>query len=45
MILLPVYNSCSTIFRVAVSREGSDIRIISEPLDGPVVFLVEEESL
>jgi len=29
------------IFRVAASREGSDIRIINEPLDGSSVFLVE----
>jgi len=29
------------IFRVAASREGSDIRIINEPLEGSSVFLVE----
>ena len=33
------------IFQVAASKQGSDIRIINEPLDtqsgGPVVFLVE----
>jgi len=29
------------VFRVAASREGSDIRIINESLDGSSVFLVE----
>ena len=29
------------IFQVAASREGSDIRIINEPLEGSSVFLVE----
>ena len=29
------------IFRVAASREGSDIRIVNEPLDGSSVFVVE----
>ena len=29
------------IFRVAASREGSDISIINEPLNGSAVFLVE----
>ena len=29
------------IFRVAASRQGSDIRIINEPLEGSSVFLVE----
>ncbi len=29
------------IIRVAASREGSDIRIVNEPLDGSSVFLVE----
>ncbi len=29
------------IFRVAALREGSDIRIVNEPLDGSAVFLVE----
>jgi hypothetical protein len=29
------------IFQVAVTREGSDIRIINEPIQGSSVFLVE----
>jgi hypothetical protein len=29
------------IFQVAVTREGSDIRIINEPIQGSPVFLVE----
>ena len=29
------------IFQVAVTKEGSDIRIINEPLQGSPVFLVE----
>jgi len=29
------------IFQVAASRQGSDIRIINEPLEGSAVFLVE----
>ena len=29
------------IFRVAASRDGSDIRIVNEPLDGSSVFVVE----
>jgi site-specific DNA recombinase len=29
------------IFQVAVTKEGSDIRIINEPLKGTSVFLVE----
>jgi site-specific DNA recombinase len=29
------------VFQVAASREGSDIRIINEPLEGPSLFLVE----
>jgi hypothetical protein len=29
------------VFQVAASREGSDIRIINEPLEGSSVFLVE----
>ncbi len=31
------------IFRVAASRDGSDIRIVNEPLDGSSVFVVETE--
>jgi site-specific DNA recombinase len=33
-----------TIFQVAASREGSDIRIINEPLEGTSVSLVETGS-
>ena len=29
------------IFQVAVTKEGSDIRIINEPIEGSSVFLVE----
>ncbi len=29
------------VFQVAASREGSDIRILNEPLEGSSVFLVE----
>jgi hypothetical protein len=29
------------IFQVAVTKEGSDIRIINEPIQGSPVFLVE----
>ena len=29
------------VFQVAASREGSDIRIINEPLEGSSLFLVE----
>ena len=29
------------VFQVAASREGSDIRILNEPLNGSSVFLVE----
>jgi len=29
------------VFRVAASRDGSDIRIINEPPEGSFVFLVE----
>jgi site-specific DNA recombinase len=29
------------VFQVAASREGSDIFIVKEPLDGSAVFLVE----
>ncbi len=29
------------VFQVAASREGSDIRILNEPLNGSFVFLVE----
>ena len=29
------------VFQVAASREGSEIRIINEPLEGSSVFLVE----
>jgi hypothetical protein len=29
------------IFQVAASREGSDIRILNEPIEGSSVFLVE----
>jgi hypothetical protein len=29
------------VFQVAVTKEGSDIRIINEPLNGTSVFLVE----
>ena len=29
------------VFQVAASREGSDIRIINEPINGSAVFLVE----
>ena len=29
------------VFQVAASRQGSDIRIINEPLEGSSVFLVE----
>lgn len=30
------------IFQVAVTREGSDIRVINEPFKGSSVFLVEK---
>ena len=30
------------VFQVAASREGSDIRILNEPLEGSSVFLVEK---
>jgi len=29
------------VFQVAASREGSDIRILNEPIEGSSVFLVE----
>ena len=29
------------VFQVAASREGSDIRILNEPLEGSSMFLVE----
>jgi len=29
------------VFQVAASREGSDIRILNEPLEGSALFLVE----
>ncbi len=29
------------VFQVAASREGSDIRILNEPLEGSSLFLVE----
>ena len=31
------------VFRVAVSRDGSDIRIINEPIEGSFLFPVEME--
>jgi hypothetical protein len=36
----------TSVFQVAAAKEGSDIRIINEPLQGSSVFLVEtgEES-
>jgi hypothetical protein len=31
----------TSVFQVAAAKEGSDIRIINEPLQGSSVFLVE----
>jgi len=36
-----IISHSGTVFRVAASSEGSDIRIINEPLEGSSVFLVE----
>ena len=33
--------SFKPVFQVAASREGSDIRILNEPIEGSSVFLVE----